>query len=467
MRTAALVLVLSLPALARTSTVSPEDAFRDSLQTLSAGDTLYLMPGTYTAPDTLPLLHVAAGQAGVTITTSPHDPAVLDGQGFFRPVLFLEGGEAQTRVELVTVTGGAAQSGQWFAGGGAFLSETSAILFGCEFVDNTAVVGGAVAAEAGEIVLQRCLFEGNSSMSTGGAVNLYACQAQLLDCRMLYNTCSDDGGGLNGYQSSVTIRNTLMAGNHAGDDGGGIALLQGTHEMEYLTLDSNSCVDDGGGILLSSVDYASLSSCIVTSNQGKYGIVGKGSPDVDFQSCCTWNNELGNYLGWEDPTGTAGNISQDPLYADTLYRLSQTDAGQPVQSPCVDAGHQAAELSWIEGYSTRTDSVPDSLTADMGWHQPCSLATGPGGGQVPPGGLRLWPSPFRSSLSIWAPAPGEEVSVQVYDGCGRLLWRSEAYSTAFAWSGVWTPASGDSPGLVLVRVRSGSAVYTGKAVMLP
>ena len=446
--------------------VSPDDAFRDSLSALSPGDTLYLLPGAYTAPDTLPLLHVTPALAGLTVTTSPEDPAVLDGQGFQRPVIFLEGGWAQTRVELVTVTGGAATSGQWFAGGGAFLSETRAILFACTFQDNSAAVGGAVAAEAGEAVIQRCDFLGNTSLSTGGAVNLYACQAEVLDCRMLGNSCADDGGGLNGYQSSVVLRNVLIAGNQAGDDGGGLTLLQGTHQLSYLTVDSNSCVDDGAGMLLSAVDYASLSSCVVTSNQGKHGIVGKGSPDVDFQCCCAWNNEMGNYAGVDDPTGTSGNISENPLYADTLYRLSQMAAGQPVQSPCVDAGHETAWGSWVEGYSTRTDSIPDSLTSDMGWHQPSILQSGPGGGGAPPAGISLFPSPFRDNLFIEAPAPGAEVSVRIYDSTGRLLWRRDSRSSQDSWSGIWTPSGGDGPGVILVRLQSGGTVCTGKAVLL-
>jgi len=463
---AAVMLALAFSGAARTAVVSPDDAFRDSLSSLSPGDTLYLLPGTYTAADTLPLLHVPPELAGVTLTTSPDDPAVLDGQDYQRPVLYLEGGGAQTRVELLTVTGGAALSGQWFAGGGAFLSEADAILFGCTFQDNAAVVGGAVAAEAGEAVIQRCDFLGNTSSSTGGAVNLYACVAEVLDCRMLGNSCADDGGGLNGYQSSVVLRNVLLAGNHAGDDGGGLTLLQGTHQLCYLTVDSNSCIDDGAGILLSAVDYASLSSCIVTSNQGKHGIVGKGSPDVDFQCCCVWNNEMGNYSGWEDPTGTHGNISVDPIYADTLYRLSQTAAGQPVQSPCVDAGHEPAWGAWVDGYSTRTDSIPDSLTSDMGWHQPSSLQSGPGGSEEPPGGMSLFPSPFRDNLFIRAPAPGAEVSLRVYDSAGRLLWRRDAYSSRDSWSGMWSPTGRHGPGLVLVRLQSGGTVYTGKAVLL-
>jgi hypothetical protein len=468
MRLAAVLgLALLSAAAARTATVTPEDDFRDSLAALSPGDTLYLLPGTYTAPDSLPLLHVLPGQAGVTITTSPDQPALLDGQGYNRPVLLLEGtGSRRTRVELVEVMGGAALGGEWFAGGGAFLSEASVILFGCSFRDNTAFAGGAVAAEAGSQVIQRCTFTGNSSLATGGGVNLYACEAMILDCRFTGNSCPDDGGALNSYQSSVTLRNVLMADNEAGDDGGGMTLLQGSHILEYVTLDSNSCGDDGGGILFSSVDSAQVTSCIVTGNSGNHGITGKGSPDVEFLHCCAWGNEIANYCGWEDPTGTAGNISQDPLYADTLRRLSHTAAGQPEQSPCVDAGHEAAAGSWIEGYSTRTDSIPDSLTADMGYHWPDSLQTGPGGGDSPVESVFLFPSPFRGGLRIRVRAASMPVQVRLYDAAGRLVWEDAGTTAGSVWSGWWSPEDGVAAGVYLALVRVGDSVHTGKVVYL-
>ncbi len=464
---ASILVSLLATAAARTCVVNPEDDFRDSLMTLSTGDTLYMSTGTYTADDTLPLIHVAPAQAGITITTSRETPAVLDGMGYHRPVLLLEGVEDQpTRVEHVKVTGGAAVSNDWYAGGGAFLSETNAILFDCFFEGNTAFVGGAVAVEAGYSILQRCEFIGNTALSTGGAVNLYAGDVMVLDCRLIDNSCSDDGGGLNSYQSNVTFRNVLLARNHSGDDGGGMMLFQGTHWMEYLTVDSNSCIDDGAAMLLAYLDGATLSSCIVTSNTGSYGIAGKGSLDVDFLNCCVWNNELGNYSGWADPTGTFGNISSDPLYADYLYHLSHIAAGQPLQSPCVDAGHQTVTESWINGYTTRTDSIPDSLQADMGFHQLDSLQTGPGGGEVLVNGLVLIPSPFRECLFIQASITDQYVSVYVYDVTGRLLWVGGGAPIDGIWSGVWVPGNDVRPGLVMVLVQAESCNIIGKAIIL-
>lgn len=464
-----ILIFFSATSAARTCVVNPEDDFRDSLMTLSTGDTLYMSAGTYTVDDTLPLIHVAPSQAGITITTSRANPAVLDGMGCHRPVLLLEGVEDQpTRVEHVKVTGGTAVSSNWYAGGGAFLSETNAILFDCLFEGNTAIIGGAVAAEASHLTLQQCDFIGNTAVSTGGAVNLYAGDAMMLDCRLIDNCCGDDGGGLNGYQSDVTIRNVLFAHNHAGDDGGGLTLYQGTHWMEYLTVDSNSCLDDGSAMLLSYLDCATLSSCIVTSNNGNYGIDGKGSPDVDFLNCCAWNNEPANYCGWDDPTGTFGNISTDPLYADSIYHLSQFAAGQSLQSPCVDTGHQIVTESWINGYTTRTDSVPDSLQADMGFHQLDSLQTShPGESEeLPVNGLVLIPNPCRECLFIQAPVTDQHVSVYVYDTTGRLLWVGGGTPINSVWSGVWVPGNDVRPGIVMVLVQTESCNLIGKAIIL-
>jgi len=51
-----------------------------------------------------------------------------------------------------------------------------------------------------------------------------------------------------------------------------------------------------------------------------------------------------------------------------FHYLSQKAAGQPVDSPCVDAGSDLAINLAMDSYNTRTDGVPDSGTVDMGFH---------------------------------------------------------------------------------------------------
>ncbi|UCD76269.1 MAG: hypothetical protein JSV91_04960, partial [Phycisphaerales bacterium] len=68
-----------------------------------------------------------------------------------------------------------------------------------------------------------------------------------------------------------------------------------------------------------------------------------------------------------------GNIDADPLFVTGPlgeYYLSQTAAGQPAESPCLDAGSDTAENLGLDTLTTRTDQASDSGIVDMGYHYP-------------------------------------------------------------------------------------------------
>jgi hypothetical protein len=73
-------------------------------------------------------------------------------------------------------------------------------------------------------------------------------------------------------------------------------------------------------------------------------------------------------MQWEPGSG---NINADPCFV-AGYFLSQIPAGQPVTSPCVDAGSADANSPGIDlaNYTTRTDYVGDQGVVDMGYHYP-------------------------------------------------------------------------------------------------
>ena len=85
--------------------------------------------------------------------------------------------------------------------------------------------------------------------------------------------------------------------------------------------------------------------------------------------------ESGGTINWDSTTFTwdsnSHNINADPLFIDGFF-LSQIDAGQPITSPCVDAGSgdiNNLDINFI-GYTTRTDGVQDVGVVDMGYHYP-------------------------------------------------------------------------------------------------
>jgi len=92
-----------------------------------------------------------------------------------------------------------------------------------------------------------------------------------------------------------------------------------------------------------------------------------------------------------------GNIDEDPLFVtgpDGDYYLSQTAAGQPTTSPCVDAGDPASAM--ITG-TTRTDGIQDEGIVDMGYH--FAVMENP-----PPPDLSVTLTPYGTPIQI--PATG-------------------------------------------------------------
>ena len=81
----------------------------------------------------------------------------------------------------------------------------------------------------------------------------------------------------------------------------------------------------------------------------------------------------------QDETTGTGVIKTDPLFRTGPkgnFYLSQIAAGQLIDSPCLNTGDPATNLTTlgINTMSTRTDNVADSAQADMGYHYPGGAA---------------------------------------------------------------------------------------------
>lgn len=87
--------------------------------------------------------------------------------------------------------------------------------------------------------------------------------------------------------------------------------------------------------------------------------------------------EAGCTINW-DPNSYSWapgsyNIDEDPRFVSGYY-LSQIGAGQPFDSPCVDAGSDLAINLGLDAYTTRTDRIFDKEIVDMGYHYPLAQA---------------------------------------------------------------------------------------------
>jgi hypothetical protein len=111
-----------------------------------------------------------------------------------------------------------------------------------------------------------------------------------------------------------------------------------------VTITGNSSGSSGGGVWAASSAPFSLSSSILAHNDGSNGdgIYGAASNDVVYTD--VWD---GSVLGTPFTAGVDGNIEADPLFVSWTtgapwtsqdVALQSLAAGDPVDSPCVDAG---------------------------------------------------------------------------------------------------------------------------------
>ncbi len=212
---------------------------------------------------------------------------------------------------------------------------------------NTLGAGGGIyffnGYSSSEGRIERNVISGNRARDFGAGISIAAggtatsgSDVAITNNLILRNTnTSDAGGGLYTYYSDVRVRNNTFVGNQAGF---------------------------GAGIYLGRTN-PSLYQTVVTGNviAGGTGVLGGGGIYIDpyAQPVLTHNNSTGNLPNnyqptAQDPTGTQGNISEDPQFKDPAvdnFRLQST-------SPSVDTS------TFLEAPPVDLDGIPRPQDGD-------------------------------------------------------------------------------------------------------
>ena len=348
------------------------------LASASAGDTVLLSPGTYFESVTLPV--------GVTLRgADPGQASVLDAAGAPR-VLTSVSGNAFSRVEGVTLRGGAAGGGpgggvrvqggslaltdvriescQAAFGGGlslensAHVTWTRGALSGC-----SATYGGGIFANGGALSLTQVALGGNSAQ-TGGAIYAQGVSpVTLISCGLSNNQSSTDGGALAFLQSGVSLSDCKLDGNTASGHGGAVWAGPGTDAVCGYSVFSNNQALAGGAAYATcdgpagagcakvhlahddlvhnfaansgaaAADGASLveaEACVIAFNGGAIACL---DPRATIDIACTLLH--GN--GPDPGSGCAGTVSDttsaDPLLCNVAGGDLERCAGSPALTP--------------------------------------------------------------------------------------------------------------------------------------
>jgi len=255
-----------------------------------------------------------------------------------------------------------------FGGGAVFCDHAAPTIERNRMVENAAVgeegLGGGIYCRGSVSPSIKHNTIAQNTANRGGAIFCRLdCSATIEGNVIVANAVDVYGGGIYCSSSSPTIVDNLIANNTA-EYGGGLFCFMSSPEIVGNTITRNTVIEDGG-LCARVSDPRSVAREVLCTSPG-----------------CI------NHVDSEGGTAPGeGNIEANPLFVSGPlwdWYLSQTVAGQPEESPCVDTGNPE---SVIPRGTTRTDGVWDVWRTDMGFHYASFLAVQviPDTTHIPPG----------------------------------------------------------------------------------
>ena len=297
---ASLALLGSITSLTMASTTwivdpgSKLPTIQQAIDLASNGDTVLVMPGTYTSggAQVVELL----GKQITLVSNDGPELTIIDGEAARRCVVCISGESRETIIDGFTLTAGDTNAGGGglyclqssptvmnciiknntagdYGGGVLCEQQSTALLEFCQVIDNTAgIYGGGISAYKGSSpTISNCSVLRNTSVFGGGGL---ACtkfsEVVITQCDINENVSSYDGGGL--YvtaQCTVTLIGGNILRNQGAHDGGGVYVSGGTIDASEVHIAENEAGSHGGGISLGA--QSSLSGCTITLNTAQRG----------------------------------------------------------------------------------------------------------------------------------------------------------------------------------------------------
>lgn len=312
------------------------------------GQTVEVAPGTYDENINF---------CGKNITVRSEDPddpdvvaaTIIDGGGSDSVVRFITAEPESATLMGLTITGGDSQYG-----GGIRIQHAGATIVGNTIAGNSSSgAGGGIRSQSGTVNIIGNTITGNHATINGGGIYCLRGALTITDNTITGNSAGS-GAGIYCQRNSPCIKGNTISENAASSSGGGIFASYASPTIENNTISHNSAAS-GGGVygVGSSPEITNTIIAFSTTGAGIHRYLGR-VPDVTYSN--VYGNAGGEYVGMDDPTGSDGNISEDPLFAGGGdYHLKSTrgrwDPGSEswvtdaVHSPCIAAGDPASDFS--------------------------------------------------------------------------------------------------------------------------
>lgn len=289
-----------------------------------ADDTIIVRDGTYTGAGNK---NLDFGGRAITLRSENGAPyCIIDCEGDGRGFYFHSGETSASVVDGFTIQNASTEYTGTFPdgwGAGIYCESSSPTIQSCMILSGYAHSGGGIACYSNASpLIKNCLLELNVAEYGGGFYCNFASFPEITNCSSVGSFALYSGGGI--YCANSSWPNIINSnfGAAMAMEGFEIALVQNSS----LTIDySNVHLGQGGSLV-----------------------------------------EPGSFLYW----GT-NNFDAQPEFVPGPFGdfyLSQTSAGQAIDSPCIDAGNDTAVNLGLDAFTTRTDQAGDSGVVDIGFH---------------------------------------------------------------------------------------------------
>lgn len=339
---------------------------QDALDAASDGDTVLVMPGTYTGTGNI---YIDFGGTDCVLMSSGGAQSVtIDCASAGRALTFQSGETSACVVEGFTIT-----NGLQYYGGAMYFIHSAPTIRDCVMTGNTAsILGGAViCTSVSSPTFTGCTFSNNEAILGGAAYCEYDISPSFEDCDFFGNTATDGGGavwvGDNG--SSPTFVGCSFEWNSVtGDfmDGGAMYITNGSSPTFFDCSFTDNSAPGRGGAIESDECSPVFTVCTFARNSADGGgaVDMYGSSSASFDRCwfayntVTYEGGAVYSSGGSVPTFTECMIIENTAgYSGGAMYFN--DLSTPELTGCTFYANSAPEGSgiWCDDNFTLTNSI--------------------------------------------------------------------------------------------------------------